>query len=126
MKLNKEQREIIEKHLELLKNTYITKTVRGATNTIKQELMNLYIQLGYRKQNINCNVCVISFLETLYSLYLDDLEEEKNLITEVISEPVKETIIEEEKVSEIKDKEVINKTKGKGNGKRKGKTSKIK
>lgn len=73
--LTEKQREILEKHLDLIKMASTTSTVVGATTSIKQELMNLYIELGYRRQNIYCNTCVIALLKDLYYIYNKDMAE---------------------------------------------------
>lgn len=69
--LTKQQFEILRNYEKDLSSAYYSHTVIGMNSKDLNILLDIYVALGYTKQNINCGVCVISFLSTLARFYYD-------------------------------------------------------
>lgn len=96
-RLTKEQRELIEKHLGIIKSAREQHYVRGAEYDDLNELMNLYVELGYQRGSITCSSCVITFLSILGAVYESD--------TEIIKKEILKEEPEAHKNEEKKDKQ---------------------
>lgn len=73
-RLTKEQRELIESNINIIKTAREQHYVRDANFDTLSELMNLYTELGYQRTSITCSTCVITFLSTLGAVYETDTE----------------------------------------------------
>lgn len=70
-RLTKEQFEIVSRYEKDLSSAYYSHTVIGMNSRDLNILNDIYVSLGFTKQNINCGVCVISMLSTIARFYYD-------------------------------------------------------
>lgn len=100
--LTKEQYELLSKFDKDLRSAYYSHTVMGMKIDDLRKLMDVYMELGYRKQNITCHQCVISFLSTLAGIYFAQvqkhIEEEIKQVREedLANEPIPEEDVDKE------------------------------
>lgn len=114
--LTKEQMKFLEKYEPLLHSAYYSHTVIGARIDQLNELMDFYVKLGYRKQSVTCNFCVIGFLSTLGGLYYNRQKQviatevkknkEKETKEQPTEEPKEQPVEEPTEVKETKDKNI--------------------